>query len=332
MRGASGTVTLAIRMKSVSSLPDILRYSNDSEPGILRLKKGKTYRYEDTKGRTIKCEKVLERISLLGLPPAYRDVWICQDEFGHLQATGRDVKGRKQYRYHSQWRAFQDRKKFENLLAFGHHLTYLRRKISRDLRRQDNSKIFVCAAITRLIDKGALRIGHSQNEAVGASTLRQKHISLTSNSLKLDYKAKGGKRVRKQIKDKTLARVLGRIDDLPGRRLFQYIGDDGQVYGLDSSHVNGYLGEDFTAKTFRTWHGTLAAFECALETEGEPTIKALSEAAAARLHNTPTICRNSYIHPKVIALSDKNTAAKSKEMDARGLCKSERMLLSFLED
>ena len=195
---------------------------------------------------------------------------------------------------------------------------------------QDNSKDYVCAAITRLIDKAALRVGHEVNDAVGASTLKTRHITLTGNSLQLDYKAKGGKRVRKQIKDKTLARVLHNIDDLQGRRVFQYIGQSGQLHPIDSSNVNDYIGEDFSAKTFRTWHGTLAAFETAQDTEGEPTLKAMSEAAAKRLHNTPAICRSSYIHPRVIALANKNIAAKVKACDTRGLRKSERQLLEFI--
>lgn len=311
-------------------MPKILRYSEDSEPGIRRIQCGKSFSYQDANGKKVSCEKVLERIKTLGLPPAYRDVWICLDEFGHLQATGRDVKGRKQYRYHAEWRSFQDAKKFSNLADFGTHLAGLRRKVSHDLKREDNSKSFACAAILRLMDKGALRVGHKQNEAVGASTLKRQHVKLTGDAILLDYTAKGGKRVRKQIKDKSLSRVMQQIDDLPGRQVFQYIGHDGALYSLDSSHVNDYIGEGFSAKTIRTWHGTLAAFKLALKTEGEPSIKAMSEAAATRLHNTPAICRGSYIHPAVISLAEDNIAADVKAIKKRGLRKSERQLLAFL--
>lgn len=311
-------------------MPDILRYAEDSEAGISRIKRGETFSYLTPTGKALRCETALKRIKLLGLPPAYEDVWICADEFGHLQATGRDAKGRKQYRYHSRWREFQDRNKFDALPDFGRHLSYLRRKVRRDLRRRDNSKDFVCAAITRLIDQGALRVGHKQNEAIGASTLKHRHIKFTAEGLSLDYRAKGGKRVRKQIKDKTLARQLQRIDDLPGRRVFQYIGQNGDIHPLDSANVNDYLGDGFSAKTFRTWHGTLAAFEIAMKEDGEPTIKAMAEAAAKRLHNTPTICRNSYIHPSIVALAEDNTSKTAKDISLRGLRKTERQLLSFL--
>jgi len=327
---ASELIKTAKRIVFMTALPAILRYADDSEPGIARIKRGKGFSYKGPDGKTLTCKTALERINLLGLPPAYSDVWICEDPYGHLQATGRDVKGRKQYRYHEKWREFQERKKFENLPEFGEHLSYLRRKISRDLRRQDNSKDYVCAAITRLIDKGALRVGHEVNDAIGASTLKTRHITLSGSSLQLDYKAKGGKRVRKQIKDKTLARVLHSIDDLPGRRVFQYIGQSGQLHPIDSSNVNAYIGEDFSAKTFRTWHGTLAAFETAQAIEGEPTLKIMSEAAAQRLHNTPAICRSSYIHPRVIGLAENNIAATVKACDTPGLRKSERQLLEFI--
>lgn len=318
------------RKYSMSSLPKILRYSQDSEPGIRRIKRGKGFTYKSADDVSVKCDATLERIKRLGLPPAYEDVWICADEFGHLQATGLDVKGRKQYRYHTAWRDFKDNKKFDKLPSFGDYLSYLRPKIQRDLKRGDNSKLFVCAAITRLIDQGALRVGRKQYDAIGASTLRRRHIKLSDNKLKLDYKAKGGKRVRKQIKDKTLAHVLQTIDDLPGRRIFQYIGDNGELYPLDSTNVNDYIGGGFTAKTFRTWHGTLAAFEEAAKTDGEPTLKAMSETAAIRLHNTASICRSSYIHPSVIQLSEDNISKSLPDGNERGLRKSERQLLALI--
>lgn len=288
----------------MSNLPDILRYSSDAEPGYMRELCGSDFSYCDVDGKLLSRGSEVDRIQSLGLPPAYQDVWICKDEFGHLQATGRDEKGRKQYRYHEKWRDFRDHQKFESLANFAEALPSIRSKISRDLRREKPDKIFVCAAIIRLIDKGALRMGNRgyEGESYGASTLRTRHVTVTADGLKLDFKAKGGKRVRKIIRDKTLAKTLDHIDDLPGRHLFQYVNEKGGVSRLDSSDVNAYLPDAFTAKTFRTWHGTLAAFQAARKEK--PTIKSLCEAAATRLHNTPAVCRSSYIHPKVITLAE----------------------------
>jgi len=215
-------------------------------------------------------------------------------------------------------------------------LPRIRSKISRDLRRKTPDKRFVCAAITRLIDKGALRIGSRgyENVSYGASTLRTKHVKVTEDSLKLDFTAKGGKRVRKIIRDKKLAKTLEEIDDLPGRHLFQFVNKNDDISRLDSADVNAYLPEDFTAKTFRTWHGTVAAFEAA-QTEN-PTIKSLCEAAATRLHNTPSICRSSYIHPKVIALAEISEMERIERVQAlkprprRGLKKAERTCLALI--
>lgn len=315
----------------MSALPQMLRYSRDAEAGITRRQSQNAFEYFDTNNNRISNEKTLLRINNLGLPPAYEDVWICKDEFGHLQATGRDAAGRKQYRYHEEWRRYQDLKKFETLVEFGGALPKLRRKIRRDLRRQNNSKSFVCAALTRLIDTGALRIGHERNEAVGASTLQRRHVKIKGDALRLDYRAKGGKRVRKVLRDKTLARALHQVDDLPGYSIFQFINETGDLCSIDSSHVNDYIGPNFTAKTFRTWHGSTAAFEAAQKNDGILTIKTMSEAAAERLHNTPSICRSSYIHPKIIALAETNSPVDCEAVDLRGLRKSEKAMLAFLQ-
>lgn len=315
----------------MSSFPDILRYSEDSEPGIYRRKIGDDFEYLDGLDKSIICSKTIKRITALGIPPAYSDVWICADAFGHIQATGRDIKNRKQYRYHSSWREFKDRKKFESLIHFAEQLPKLRRRVRRDLAKRDNSKAFVCAAIIRLIDAGALRVGNDRNDAFGASNLRGRHIKFHEGALKLDYKAKGGKRIRKTIKDRTLSQVLQYVDDLPGRRVFQYIDSLGHVRSLDSAHVNDYIGTDFTAKTFRTWHGSVAAYAYAFKSSERPTIKSMCEAAAKRLHNTPEICRSSYIHPSIISLTETDAPFESKDVNIRGLRKSERQLLAFLK-
>lgn len=314
----------------MSALPPLLRYSQDTETGISRHEAKGKFHYTHANGQPVKDPKILARISGLGIPPAYRDIWICKDEFGHLQATGRDDANRKQYRYHPKWREFQDHKKFDALLNFAEILPTLRRKVRRDLRRQDNGQDFVCAALTRLIDTGALRIGHPRNKAVGASTLSRKHVKVSQNSLKLDYKAKSGKRIRKTIKDKSLARALQQVDDLPGRAIFQYIDSSGEICVLDSAHVNSYIGPDFTAKTFRTWHGSVAAFKIALKSDSSLTIKSMCEAAAKRLHNTPAICRNSYIHPKILELSNAPLSTDLNAPKIRELKKIERQMIAFL--
>lgn len=292
----------------IDCLPRSLRYSSDSEPGFSSTTRGKTRKFFDPKGNQVSDTKQLARLNGLAIPPAYEDIWICRDARGHLQMTGRDVAGRKQYRYHEDWSTFRAKQKYNALPAFGAHLPKLRRRVSRDLRRSDVDSRFVTAALVRLIDTAALRIGNAaytdSNNSYGATTLRQKHIKLSETSVKLDFRAKGGKRVRKVIKDRTLNRVLESIDDLPGRDIFQYVNANGDVSRIDSSQVNEYLGENFTAKTFRTWHGTVAAFTAAEKADGRVTLKLMSEAAAKRLHNTPSICRSSYIHPAVIKLAE----------------------------
>ncbi|MGJ8560142.1 MAG: DNA topoisomerase IB [Litorimonas sp.] len=292
----------------MQSLPKTLRYSSDSEPGFTTIIRLGIRHFSDDEGRDITDPKVLIRLQALGIPPAYKDVWICRDDHGHLQMTGLDDAGRKQYRYHADWRDFQDAKKFDALQDFGNALPRIRRKIYRDLRREDVDKRFVIAALLRLIDCAAIRVGNQQytesNGSHGASTLRGKHIKLGEDFVKLDFRAKGGKRVRKIVRDKTLSRVLEDIHDLPGRDVFQYVRTDGRIHSIDSSDVNAYLKDDFTAKTFRTWHGTVAAYRVAEGADATLTLKAMTEAAADRLHNTPSICRTSYIHPNVLELAD----------------------------
>lgn len=292
-------------------MPHTLRYSSDNEPGFSSHIENKTRLFFDVGGKPITNERELKRLKSLGIPPAYKDVWICKDAHGHLQMTGRDDAGRKQYRYHADWRDFKTAQKYEKLIDFGHDLPRMRRRIARDLRRDAVDKRFVTAALLRLIDHAALRVGDSHyteaNGSYGATTLRTRHLKIGADTVRLDFSAKGGKRVRKVIKDKTLNRVLEKIHDLPGKDVFQYVGHDGNLYNLDSSYVNGYLGEDFTAKTFRTWHGTVAAFKAAERETERLTLKTMSEAAAARLHNTAAISRSSYIHPTVLNLAELDT-------------------------
>jgi DNA topoisomerase-1 len=331
----------------MSDMPRFLRYSSQDEPGFGRRRRGKGFQYLDVSGKTLEDEKALERIHALGLPPAYEDVWICRDAHGHLQAAGTDARGRRQYRYHPDWRAYRDRAKFDRLEAFGRALPRLRDRVARDLRRNRPDRDHVTAALVRLIDDAALRVGSDRyardNKTYGASTLLSRHLKLDGATLKLSYTAKGGRRVRKQVKDRTLARVLETICDLPGRALFTCEDEDGEVRAVHSDDVNRYISaateeDGMTAKTFRTWHGTLVALDAAAEAgSSELTIKAMSQAAAERLHNTPSIARNSYIHPDVIALAEMDPDARADQLDAvdlrrapNGLEANEKRLVAFL--
>lgn len=281
------------------------------------------------------------------MPPAYRDVWICALATGHLQATGRDERGRKQYRYHPQWSEARARTKYDQLSAFGQALPALRRRVRRDLQGEVGDRAFSLAALILLLDRTCLRIGNpaytANNRSFGASTLLTRHLSLNEEGLiQLKFRAKGGKLCRHVLRDKRLNRILQEIGDLPGRNIFTYLDDDGEPRALHSQDVNDYLsevaGDGMTAKTFRTWGGSLAAFELASELAPDTrlTQRMMAEAAAERLYNTPTICRKSYIHPAILALAEQ-TAEERKALFERlprpeiaELRASERCLLAFL--
>ncbi len=333
---------------ATSNLPPELVYVTDDMPGFKRRKHGKGFAYYDVHGQHVKSEKQIARIDALAVPPAYTDVWICPKENGHLQATGRDERGRKQYRYHPGWQQYRSALKFDSLVRFGALLPRIRRRIARSLRAGSADdcvhKDFASAALIRLIDRGHLRIGAAKESvtgAVGATSLKRKNIRLDDSGIHLDYTAKGGRRVRRQLSDRTLQRTLEKIDNLPGRRLFQYRGADGELYPLDSGDVNAWLktaagDETVSAKTFRTWAGSLAAFEVALR-EDALTVKTMCEAAARRLRNTAAICRSSYIHPAIIALTDIESDARKARIDMdtpskRGLTKAETQMLEFLRN
>ncbi|KWV92720.1 DNA topoisomerase IB [Erythrobacter sp. YT30] len=324
--------------------PEKLRFVADTVPGIARQKEKDEFVYFSPDGNRIDSEDELARINSLGIPPAWSDVWICTDPTGYLQATGIDAAQRKQYRYHTAWRAYRERTKFRHLVRFGVRLPRIRRRIRRAFR---NSKFadreLVTAALVRLLDDAPLRIGAADNDqnAVGASTLKRRNISMSDDTIRLDYTAKGGKRVRRQIKDARLLSVLDTIDDLPGRTVFQYVGDDEEVYPLRSEQVNEWLkavtdDSNVSAKMFRTWSGSLAAFTEAVSEE-TITIKAMSEAASKRLRNTPAVARRSYIHPAIIALNeatfDERKGLLSRlDNSARDLTRVETAMLRYLAD
>jgi DNA topoisomerase-1 len=316
----------------------------DSRPGITRRRRGRGFSYIAPDGTTIDAAPERARIKALAVPPAYEDVWICPRPDGHLQATGRDARARKQYRYHPDWRAFREARKYHQLAAFGAALPGLRRAIRRRLRQaQPGDQVFAIAAILALIDRASLRIGAPgyarENRSFGATTLRHRHLTLEPDRIRLTYRAKGGRLVRKLLRDATLNRTLARLDDLPGPELASWIDEAGRSRAVTAGEVNGFLAaqtgaEGLTAKTFRTWNGSAAALEVALHDEAL-TIKAMTEAAAERLANTPAIARKSYIHPAVIALADTPWPARRALLNApapRGLRQAEAALLQLLRD
>jgi DNA topoisomerase-1 len=293
-----------------------LVYVDDTQPGIRRLRRGEHFVYRDADGRQISDRDELARIRALAIPPAYEEVWICANPRGHLQATGRDARGRKQYRYHPRWRALRDHGKFDRVLAFGAALPKLRRRTGRDLARAGLPREKVLALLVRLLDETLIRIGNESyardNHSYGLTTLRSRHAHAARGRLLVTFRGKSGQEHEVALDDARLARVVRRVQQLPGQRLFQYLDDDGTRQLVDSGMVNDYLhdgcGEDFSAKDFRTWGGTVYAAGVLAntplpQTGGERARRAaLAEAVkqvATVLGNTPAVCRASYIHPSV---------------------------------
>ena len=323
-----------------------LVYVSDSEPGIRRHRAGKSFCYRLPDGSLVRDAAVKARISALGLPPAYQDVWICIADNGHLQATGYDARGRKQYRYHADWQALKSGDKFGQLIGFGRALPKLRRAVRRDLDGTAGAVDTMLAAITVLLDEAQLRVGNrayaEENKTYGATTLLKRHVSLADGRIALHFAAKGGKRVRRTLKHPRLQRLLEDCADLPGRQLFVWKDEADLVRPIDSGRLNAYLAEKsgiaVSAKTFRTWAGSLAAFSLArqvIEDGGRPAIKAMASAAAEILHNTPAIARTSYIHPDIIALAEApdslRRAMRRPPLALAGLRAEEERLLRFLE-
>ncbi len=327
-----------------------LTYVNDTEPGIRRLRKGKGFCYRLPDGALLSSETDRLRITALGLPPAYENVWICIDPQGHLQATGYDARGRKQYRYHADWQSFRSEQKFDQLLSFGEALPRIRRKVKRDLSLGLDKSDCVLAALVALMDVTHLRVGNrayaKENRTYGATTLLKRHMVLSGDGVLLRFTAKGGKRVQHTLKHPRLQRILEEISDLPGRQLFSFPDEHGTPRPVDSGRLNAYLakaaGFPVSAKTFRTWGGSLAAFMMAwrvVEEEGKrPKIKALTQAASDVLQNTPAVCRSSYIHPSILELAEDETPLRKIMTDKktvkprRGLRTDEERLVAFLRD
>lgn len=292
-----------------------LRYVNDDDPGIARVKSGPAFVYRDTAGRRITDPVTLGRIKRLAIPPAWTDVWICPRPDGHIQATGRDARRRKQYRYHTDWRAVRDETKYERMIAFGRALPRIRRRVARDLRQRGLGKAKVLATMVRLLETTLVRVGNEEyartNGSVGLSTMQDRHVDVRRGRLEFAFKGKSGVRHQITLHDPHVARIVRRVQDLPGQELFQYLDDDGKQQDVKSEDVNAYLrdvaGAEFSAKDFRTWAGTVLAavalrqFErFDTKTQAKKNLVAAIERVAERLGNTPSVCRKCYIHPVIL--------------------------------
>ncbi len=292
-----------------------LRYVSDRAPGIRRRRRGKGFAYVLPDGTPLRDRAERRRIEKLAIPPAWTDVWICPQPNGHLQATGRDARGRKQYRYHPGWRDVRDETKFGRLIAFGEALPALRRRVEEDLGRQGLPREKVLAAVVRLLETTLLRVGNEEyaraNNSFGLTTLRDRHAEVEGSTVRFAFRGKSGKDIQVDIQDRRLARVVKRCRDLPGQDLFQYVDDEGARQAVGSGDVNAYLrevtGEEFSAKDFRTWGGTVLALGAlsvlgANGGAGEASrnvVQAVKE-VAEQLGNRPAICRKYYIHPGVL--------------------------------
>ena len=303
-----------------------LHYVTDDRPGITRKMGALGFRYYRPDGRPLKSHTDLKRIRTLAVPPAWTRVWICPDPRGHLQATGRDARGRKQYRYHPEWRAHRDGDKFDRLETFAAALAVIRARTAADLAKSGLPREKVLATIVQLLERSLIRVGNDEyaksNKSFGLTTLRDQHVEVKGSSLRFEFRGKSGKRHSVGINDRRLARIVKQCRDLPGQELFQYVDAEGHTQDVNSADVNAYIreitGAEFTAKDFRTWFGTVLAAR-ALRDFRDPDSMAASkrnvlraiEAVAGVLGNTPAVCRKSYIHPAILACyMDRSMASK----------------------
>jgi DNA topoisomerase-1 len=315
-RVSSAVVPNAIPAGSAETIAncDDLRFSSDAEPGITRRRAGSGFYYVQSKGQRVSDETTLARIRKLAIPPAYRDVWICRDPHGHLQATGIDARGRKQYRYHERWRSVRDEHKFERMMGFGRALPKIHRRITRDMKLTGLPREKVLATVVRLLESTLIRIGNDEyartNKSYGLTTLRNRHVKLKGDRVRFSFRGKHGIRHEVEVEAPRVARILRKCLDLPGQDLFEYVDADGSVRNVTSSDVNQYLreitGEPYTAKDFRTWHATIEVLELltgqpfTTARESKAKLKEALQSVAQRLGNTPTMCRKCYVNPVVI--------------------------------
>jgi DNA topoisomerase-1 len=331
-----------------------LRYVTDSMPGITRRRAGRAFSYRDPQGRPIKEPAELRRLRALAIPPAWTDVWICPHPRGHIQATGRDDRGRKQYRYHAEWRAVRDAHKFDRMLVFGRALPQIRARLDADMRRHGLPREKVLATVVRLLESTLIRVGNAEyareNKSFGLTTIRHDHVEVNGTELAFEFRGKSGKLHKVTTRDRRLARIVRACQELPGQELFQYVDADGVRHDVDSADVNAYLqeitGEPFTAKDFRTWAGTVLASLALSEFETFDTKAAAKrnvtraiEHVANNLGNTVAVCRKAYIHPAILDsyldgsllefLKGQVEEALREELD--GLSSEEAAVLAFLQ-
>jgi DNA topoisomerase I len=331
-----------------------LRYVSDERPGYSRKANGDDFEYLDAEGKPIRDEQRLLRIKRLAIPPAWTDVWICPSANGHLQATGRDARRRKQYRYHDRWREVRDENKYDRIVIFGKALPKIRRRVNKDLKLPGLSQNKVLATVVELLERTSIRVGNEEyareNKSFGLTTMQDRHVDVKGSKLRFRFRGKSGRDHEIDLTDRRIAKTILKLQDLPGQDLFQYVDDDGEVRDISSQDVNDYLreitGEDFTAKDFRTWAGTVLAAialnaQEKFETKKQATanIKTAIGAVAKILGNTPAICRKCYVHPAVLETYLDGTsieglkqrtqeAIEDQDVDLKS---SEKSILKFLQ-
>ncbi len=332
-----------------------LRYVSDDSPGYTRKKRGAKFVYFDTAGKEVKDETRILRLNRLAIPPAYKDVWICLSPNGHLQATGRDDRGRKQYRYHEKWRLERDENKYEKMIVFGQALPKIRRRLRRDLKKKGLPREKVLATVVELLERTFIRIGNEEyakeNKSFGLTTMRTRHVDVKGGTVRFRFRGKSGVEHDIDLDDRRVAKIVKTMQELPGQEVFQYLDEEGQRHQVTSDDVNTYLheitGEEFTAKDFRTWAGTVMA-AMALQSQelfenksqAKKNVKAAISAVAKMLGNTPTVCRQCYVHPAVLeTYLDGSLIEGLKKRTEKTLTKSfehlrteEAAVLTFLQE
>jgi len=342
----------ALQDPEVSARAVGLRHVSDQTPGLTRERNGNNFRYRDPSGKLVRDPETMRRIKSLVIPPAWTDVWICPNPNGHLQATGRDDRRRKQFRYHPRWREIRDETKYARMIAFARALPGIRRRVRKDMSLGGMPRKKVLATVVRLLEVSLIRVGNDEyareNDSFGLTTMRNKHVDVRGADLRFHFRGKAGKWHNVDIHDRNIAKIVERCQDLPGQELFQFVEDDGSRRDVRSEDVNDYLreisGNDFTAKDFRTWAGTVLAAMALREFEkfetkaqAKKNIVAAIESVAKKLGNTPAVCKKCYIHPHVIdsylegtlVETLKQRAAKISE-SIRGLPADEAAVLRLL--
>jgi DNA topoisomerase-1 len=330
-----------------------LRYVSDDKPGYSRKAKGDDFEYFDTEGKAVRDEQRLLRIKRLAIPPAWTEVWISPSPNGHIQAIGRDARRRKQYRYHERWREVRDENKYDRLVVFGKALPKIRKRVASDLKLPGLPRNKVLATVVQLLERTFIRIGNEEyareNKSFGLTTMKDRHVDVKGSKLRFRFRGKSGRQHEVDITDRRIAKIVSSLHDLPGQDLFQYIDDEGEVGDITSYDVNEYLreitGEEFSAKDFRTWAGTVLAAvalnaqeEFETKKEAKANIKTAIHAVSEILGNTPAICRKCYVHPAVLenylagkSLDGLKRIGKALQSDDVDLRSSEKTVLKFLE-